>query len=203
MMEKGRLFVISGPSGTGKGTICKHLIKDKKIKLSVSMTTRNPREGEVHGESYFFVTKEEFLEKVEQGGFLEHAEVFGNYYGTPKMEVMDLLDEGIDVLLEIDVQGALQIKEVYPDAVLVFILPPSLKVLRERLVGRGTETPEIMERRLGEAADEIQFALQYDYVVINDTLEETIDKVRTIIRAAHYGVNAEIRRILKRYEEEK
>jgi guanylate kinase len=170
--------------------------------LSVSMTTRKPREGEVHGVNYFFVSKEDFLKKVEEGGFLEYAEVFGNYYGTPKMEVLELLDKGIDVLLEIDVQGALQIKEVYPDAVLVFILPPTLKELRNRLSGRGTETPEVVERRLGEAVKEISYVMQYDYVVINDTLEEAIDKVRVVIRAAHYGVNSEVRRIVKEYEEE-
>ena len=201
-MNKGRLFVISGPSGTGKGTICKELVKDNKIMLSVSMTTRKPREGEVHGVNYFFASKEDFLKKVEEGGFLEYAEVFGNYYGTPKMEVLELLDKGIDVLLEIDVQGALQIKEVYPDAVLVFILPPTLKELRNRLSGRGTETPEVVERRLGEAVKEISYVMQYDYVVINDTLEEAIDKVRVVIRAAHYGVNSEVRRIVKEYEEE-
>ena len=201
-MNKGRLFVISGPSGTGKGTICKELIKDDKIRLSVSMTTRNPREGEVHGVSYYFATKEEFLQKIEAGGFLEHAEVFGNYYGTPKMEVLELLDEGIDVLLEIDVQGALQIKEVYPEAVLVFILPPSQEELRNRLSGRGTETPDVVERRLGEAAKEISFVNQYDYAVVNDDLEEAIDNVKSVIKASHFGVTKDIDNIVKQYEEE-
>ena len=198
-MNKGRLFVISGPSGTGKGTICKELIKDEKIRLSVSMTTRNPREGEVHGVSYYFATKEEFLQKIEAGGFLEYAEVFGNYYGTPKMEVLELLDEGIDVLLEIDVQGALQIKEVYPEAVLVFILPPSMEELRARLTGRGTETQDVVERRLGEAAKEISYVKDYDYAVINDDLEEAIDDVKTVIRASHFGVTQSI---IDQYEEE-
>ena len=201
-MYKGRLFVISGPSGTGKGTICKELVKDDKIKLSVSMTTRNPREGEVHGVSYYFATKEEFLQKVDAGGFLEYAEVFGNYYGTPKMEVLELLDEGIDVLLEIDVQGALQIKEVYPEAVLLFILPPSMEELRARLSGRGTETPDVVERRLGEAAKEISFARQYDYAVINDELAEAIDNVKTVIKASHFGVTEAINETVKQYEEE-
>lgn len=202
-MKKGRLFVVSGPSGTGKGTICKELIKDEKIRLSVSMTTRSPREGEEHGKSYFFATKEEFLQKIDADGFLEYAEVFGNYYGTPKMEVLELIDEGIDVLLEIDVQGALQIKEVYPEAVLVFILPPSMEELRKRLSGRGTETPEVVERRLGKAAHEISFAAQYDYAVINDQLEEAVENVRTVIKAAHFGVTGEIHKIVKQYEEEK
>ena len=198
-MNKGRLFVISGPSGTGKGTICKELIKDDKIRLSVSMTTRNPREGEVHGVSYYFATKEEFLQKIDAGGFLEYAEVFGNYYGTPKLEVLELLDEGIDVLLEIDVQGALQIKEVYPEAVLVFILPPSMAELRARLTGRGTETQEVVERRLGEAAKEISYVKDYDYAVINDDLEDAIDNVKMVIRASHFGVT---KSIVDQYEEE-
>lgn len=202
-MNKGRLFVISGPSGTGKGTICKELVKDDKIRLSVSMTTRSLREGEVHGVSYFFATKEEFEQKISAGGFLEYAEVFGNYYGTPKMEVMELLDEGIDVLLEIDVQGALQIKDVYPEAVLVFILPPSMEELRSRLSGRGTETQDVIERRLGKAAHEISFAAQYDYAVINDQLDEAVNDVKTVIRAAHFGVTGEIHKIIKQYEEDK
>lgn len=198
-MNKGRLFVISGPSGTGKGTICKELIKDDKIRLSVSMTTRNPREGEVHGVSYYFATKEEFLQKIEAGGFLEYAEVFGNYYGTPKIEVLELLDEGIDVLLEIDVQGALQIKDVYPEAVLVFILPPSMAELRARLTGRGTETQDVVKRRLGEAAKEISYVKQYDYAVINDDLDEAIENVKMVIKASHFGVTQSI---VEYYEEE-
>ena len=198
-MNRGRLFVISGPSGTGKGTICKELIKDEKIRLSVSMTTRNPREGEVHGVSYYFATKEEFLQKIDAGGFLEYAEVFGNYYGTPKMEVLELLDKGMDVLLEIDVQGALQIKDVYPEAVLVFILPPSMEELRARLTGRATETQDVVERRLGEAAKEISYVKQYDYAVINDDLDEAIDNVKMVIKASHFGVTQSI---VDQYEEE-
>lgn len=198
-MKKGKLFVISGPSGTGKGTICKELIKNEKIRLSVSMTTRNPRDGEVHGVSYYFATKDEFLQKIDAGGFLEYAEVFGNFYGTPKMEVLELLDQGIDVLLEIDVQGALQIKEVYPEAVLVFILPPSMEELRARLTGRGTETQDVVERRLGEAAKELSFVKEYDYAVVNDDLEEAIENVKNVIRASHFGVTQSI---ANQYEEE-
>ena len=198
-MKKGKLFVISGPSGTGKGTICKELIKNEKIRLSVSMTTRKPREGEVHGVSYYFATKEEFLQKIDAGGFLEYAEVFGNYYGTPKMEVLELLDKGMDVLLEIDVQGALQIKDVYPEAVLVFILPPSMEELRARLTGRATETQDVVERRLGEAAKEISYVKQYDYAGINDDLEEAIDNVKMVIKASHFGVTQSI---VDQYEEE-
>lgn len=202
-MNKGRLFVISGPSGTGKGTICNELVKDDKIRLSVSMTTRSPREGEIDKVSYFFASKEEFLEKIDADGFLEYAEVFGNYYGTPKMEVLELLDEGIDVLLEIDVQGALQIKSTYPEAVLVFILPPSMKELRSRLSGRGTEAPEVVEHRLSKAAHEISFATQYDYAIVNDSLDEAIDNVKLVIKASHFGVTGEMSETVKQYEEEK
>lgn len=201
-MKKGKLFVISGPSGTGKGTICKELIKSENIRLSVSMTTRGPREGEVHGVNYYFTSREEFILKIDEGGFLEHAEVFGNFYGTPKKEVLERLDEGIDVILEIDVQGALQIKEVYPDAILVFILPPSLTELRSRLEGRGTETQDVVERRLGEAVKEISFAGQYDYAVVNDQLEEAVENVKSIITAEHFRVTEEIHKVVKSYEEE-
>lgn len=201
-MNKGKLFVISGPSGTGKGTICKELIKSDNIRLSVSMTTRDPRDGEIHGVNYYFTSKEEFVSKIDAGGFLEHAEVFGNYYGTPKEEVLERLNEGIDVILEIDVQGALQIKKVFPDAILVFILPPSLTELRNRLIGRGTETPEVVERRLGEAANEISFANQYDYAVVNDQLDIAVENVRTIIFAEHFRVTEEIDKVIKSYEEE-
>lgn len=201
-MKKGKLFVISGPSGTGKGTICKELIKSENIRLSVSMTTRGPREGEVHGVNYYFTSREEFILKIDEGGFLEHAEVFGNFYGTPKKEVLERLDEGIDVILEIDVQGALQIKEVYPDAILVFILPPSLTELRSRLEGRGTETQDVVERRLGEAVKEISFAGQYDYAVVNDQLEEAVENVKAIITAEHFRVTEEIHKVVKSYEEE-
>lgn len=201
-MNKGKLFVISGPSGTGKGTICKELIKSDNIRLSVSMTTRDPRDGEIHGVNYYFTSKEEFVSKIDAGGFLEHAEVFGNYYGTPKEEVLERLNEGIDVILEIDVQGALQIKKVFPNAILVFILPPSLTELRNRLTGRGTETPEVVERRLGEAANEISFANQYDYAVVNDQLDAAVENVRTIIFAEHFRVTEEIDKVVKSYEEE-
>ena len=149
----GKLFILSGPSGAGKGTICKELLAQTSrddVQLSVSMTTRNPRNGETEGASYYFVSKEEFLRKIEAGGLLEHAEVYGNYYGTPKQPVIEKLAAGIDVILEIDMQGALKVKENYPDGVFIFILPPSMSELRKRLTGRGTETAEAIEMRLGE-----------------------------------------------------
>ena len=151
--HKGKLFIISGPSGAGKGTICKELLAQTSrddVQLSVSMTTRNPRAGETDGVSYYFVSKEEFLHRIEAGGLLEYAEVYGNYYGTPKQPVVEKLAAGIDVILEIDMQGALKVKENYPDGVFIFILPPSMTELRKRLTGRGTETPEAIELRLGK-----------------------------------------------------
>ena len=141
-MEQGLLFVISGPSGAGKGTVCERILEELEIQLSISMTTRKPRQGEVHGVSYYFVSHEEFQERVKADGFLEYAQVYDNFYGTPKQMVMEQLSKGQDVLLEIDTQGALNVKAAYPEAVTIFLLPPSPAELRRRLTGRGTETPE-------------------------------------------------------------
>lgn len=201
-MERGLLFVISGPSGAGKGTVCKRILEEVDIELSVSMTTRKPREGEVHGVSYYFVSREEFQERVAADGFFEYAQVYDNFYGTPKQMVMEQLSKGRDVLLEIDTQGALNVKAAYPEGIAIFLLPPSLSELRRRLVGRGTETREAVERRLGETLKEISCMKQYDYCVVNDDLEDAVDRVTAIIKAEHARVSRDIDQLIKRYEEE-
>ena len=166
------------------------------------MTTRAPREGEVHGKDYFFVSKEEFLEHVERGNFLEHATVFDNYYGTPKDMVLKRLERGRNVLLDIDVQGGLQVKAVMPEAVLIFILPPSLAVLRSRLEGRGTETQDVIEKRLSKAVNEIKLIGEYDYIVVNDVLEEAADLARSIMKAETAKVPDKVMPVIRRYEQE-
>ena len=182
-MDKGKLFIISGPSGTGKGTICKKLLEtDPNLRLCVSVTTRAPREGEVDGREYHFITEERYMELLEEGGLLEHASVYGKtMYGTPREPVMDWLEQGTDVILEIDVQGAFQVRENYPDCILIFILPPSMEELRSRILNRGSETEETMAARLGEAQREIDLSERYDYRVVNGELEQAVAEVRQII----------------------
>lgn len=187
-MSKGMLIVVSGPSGCGKGTLLAEVLKKDKFFYSVSATTRSPRPGETDGVNYYFLTKEKFEETAENGGMLEYASYCGNYYGTPKKPVEDMLERGIHVILEIEVQGAMKIKEKCPDALFVFILPPSLKELRRRLNKRGTETEEVIKRRLGEAAGEIAQARKYDYTVVNGELSEAVDDFLAIIRAEELNI---------------
>ena len=200
--SRGRLYVISGPSGTGKGTICKEILKDIGNEFSVSMTTREPREGELHGREYFFVSHEEFTENISKNNFLEYATVFDNYYGTPKDIVLKKLDKGRNVILDIDVQGGLQVREAMPEAVLIFLLPPSLAELRRRLENRGTETPEKIEKRLSKAVDEIKFIGEYDYLVINNDLETAVDNVRSIMKAEASRIPEKVLPIIRKYEQE-
>ncbi|MCI6910322.1 MAG: guanylate kinase [Veillonellaceae bacterium] len=186
-MRKGLLILISGPSGTGKGTVC-DLLRQKhpEISYSISATTRQPRPGEQDGVNYYFYTKEKFREMIDQGQLLEWAEVYGNFYGTPKQKVLDRLDAGEDILLEIDTQGALNVMKVMPEGLFIFLLPPSLEELAARLKGRGTETEESLHRRLGAAVDEIKLATKYRYVVVNDKVEDAEETIANIIEAEHH-----------------
>ena len=185
MDGKGLLIVISGPSGAGKGTICKELLSRhiENIELSISATTRLPRNGEVEGISYFFKSKDDFLYMIQNNDLIEYAHVYGNYYGTPKKYVLDKIDEGKDVILEIDVQGAMKVKQNYPDAVFIFIMPPSYEELKHRILSRGTETLADIEKRMHSAYEEIKSAANYGYIVINDDVKKATDKVCGILLA--------------------
>lgn len=180
----GNVFLIAGPSGVGKGTVVKQLMKmDDKLALSVSATTRSPREGEIDGVNYFFVTKEKFRQMIDEDGFLEHAEYVGNCYGTPRQAVLDKTAQGFDVILEIEVQGCMQVMEKLPNAVAVFLLPPSYEELEKRLRGRGTETEEKITNRLRTAREEIACANRFDCFVVNDTPAAAAERVLEIIRS--------------------
>ena len=183
IMSKGLLIVVSAPSGCGKGTILAEVLKNDSFYYSVSATTRSPREGEINGVNYHFLTRESFEKLIAEDGMLEHACYCGNYYGTPKKAVYDKLEEGKDVILEIEVQGAMKIKEKCPEAVFIFILPPSLDTLRHRLEKRGTESPDVIEKRVGEAAGEIEKAYNYDYAIVNDDLDAAVADFITAVRA--------------------
>ncbi|HHW66761.1 MAG: guanylate kinase [Epulopiscium sp.] len=187
--NKGIVVIISGPSGSGKGTIVKEMIKDDKYALSISVTTRSPRVGEEDGVHYFFKSKQEFEEMIHKGELIEWAEFCENYYGTPKSYVEKMLREGKDVILEIEVQGALKVKESNPEAVLIFIVPPSLTELKNRLVGRGTEKEEIIEKRLKRALEELDMIEKYDYLVVNDSIKDAAEKIHTIVEAEHLKAN--------------
>lgn len=202
-MTKGRLFIISGPSGAGKGTICNEVLRtEQDMKVSVSMTTRSPRQGEVDSIHYHFVDHDFFRQLIAEDGFLEYAEVFGNYYGTPRKQVSEWLENGTDVILEIDVQGAMQVKKSCPEGIMIFILPPSLEELKRRISVRGSETEESMALRLGKALNEISTVGEYDYSVVNDRLDEAVGRVLSIITAERCRISSDAAsRIVNRYEE--
>ncbi len=183
-MSKGKLFIISGPSGSGKDTVLANLFeKHPEIKLSISSITRPMRMGEIEGQKYHFISREEFESMIENNQLLEHNVFVGNYYGTPKQPVIDCINSGHDMILEIDVNGAKQIREKMPDAVSIFIMPPSYRELEGRLIGRGTDAMEIIEKRLSSALGEIARAGEYDYVVTNDVVDDCVDDILHIILA--------------------
>lgn len=198
MSERGLLIVFSGPSGVGKGTVRQEIFStlDHKFEYSVSMTTRPQRPGEVDGVDYFFRTREEFEELIKTGQMLEYAEYVGNYYGTPLTYVNETLDKGIDVFLEIEVQGALQVKSKVPDGVFVFLTPPDLDELEDRLVGRGTDSQEVIAQRIERAKEEIALMREYDYAVVNDEVALAAERVKRIIETEHFRVE----RVIGRYD---
>ncbi|MFP4477800.1 MAG: guanylate kinase [Candidatus Izemoplasmatales bacterium] len=202
--ERGLLVVISGPSGVGKGTIRKALFKipDNNFVYSVSMTTRKPRQGEVDGVDYFFVSREEFEERIKNNGFLEYAEFVGEYYGTPIDYIDNQMDKGKEVIIEIEVQGALQVRERMPEAIFVFIVPPSKKSLLDRLKIRGTEEEKKIQERITKAEREFGLAYKYDYIVVNDEVENAADRIYAIIRAEHAKTERSIHKYYKLLEDE-
>ncbi len=183
-MDKGMLVVLSGPSGSGKGTVLKEFLKDEDFGLSVSATSRKPRPGDEEGVTYFFKTREEFEEMIKNDEFFEYAQFGGNYYGTPKKYVLDQINNGKNIILEIEVQGAMQVKKAVPDAVLIFMTTPDITVLRERLEGRQTEEQEVVDQRIEIALSEIEYLNCYDYLVVNDDLEKTVEDLKTVVEKA-------------------
>lgn len=193
MSERGALIVVSGFAGAGKGSVVKQIVsKYPNYALSISMTTRSPRPGEVDGREYFFVTKDEFEEAISDRKLLEYANYVGNYYGTPKEYVEEQLNLGKDVILEIEIQGALQVKSRFPDAVLMFVTPPSAQELYKRLTGRATETQAIIDKRMSRAFEESKIMDRYDYLLINDNLDECVETLHSLIEAAHHAPSCNI-----------
>lgn len=190
-MNKGRLIVFSAPSGCGKGTMLAKITENEKFYCAVSATTRSPRRGETEGVDYYYLTKEEFEQKISEGAFFEYASYCDNYYGTLLSEVTPKLEAGINVILEIEVQGAMRIRELSPDALFIFVMPPSVKELRRRLKKRGTESDEIIEKRVSKALDEIPYAKKYDYIIVNAALEDAVEDFFTIIRTDSLTVKAQ------------
>lgn len=201
--EQGNLIVISAPSGAGKGSVISRLLeREPNLWLSISMTSRQIRDNDIPGVTYYFVTKEEFEQKIKEGTFLEYATYNGNYYGTPRDKIREKLDEGKDVILEIEIQGALKVKELVPDAIFIFILPPSMKELRRRLVNRGTDSMEKILDRFQTAYKEINEVTKYNYVVINDELDKAVEKVHAILLSERCRVDRIEEVYLNNMEEE-
>ena len=188
-MNKGLLIVVSAPSGCGKGTILSEVLKDDRFYYSVSATTRSPRLGEVNGVTYHFITKQDFEERIKNNAMLEYAEYCGNYYGSPKKEIDEMREQGKNVILEIEVQGAMKVREICPDAVFIFVLPPSVAELERRLKKRATETDDVIAQRVSQARSEIELARKYDYVVVNAALEDAINDFKAVIKAEELKVS--------------
>ncbi|MCI8518140.1 MAG: guanylate kinase [Hungatella sp.] len=193
MNDQGILVVISGFSGAGKGTLIKAMLeRHHNYALSISATTRKPREGEEDGREYFFVTRERFEQMIEEGQLIEYAQYVNNYYGTPRQYVFQQMADGKDVILEIEIQGALKIKERFPEALLLFVTPPSADELKRRLVGRGTETMDVIHQRLHRAADEAEGITSYDYILINDEIDACVEAMHQLIQAQHRKVSSSL-----------
>ncbi|WP_088105042.1 guanylate kinase [Halalkalibacter urbisdiaboli] len=196
--EKGLLIVLSGPAGVGKGTVCGALRRENtSIQYSVSATTRAPRDGEVNGVNYFFKTREQFETMIANDQLLEWAEYVGNYYGTPIDYVRETINNGQDIILEIEVQGALKVRERFPEGIFIFLMPPSLAELRNRIVGRGTETEDVIDKRMTVARDEIEMMKRYDYVVENDQVHLAVERIKAIVTAEH----CKRERLIEKYKE--
>lgn len=203
MSERGLLIVLSGPSGVGKGTVRKAIFdsEENDFQYSISMTTRKQREGEVDGVDYYFRSREEFEVMIEAGEMLEYAEYVGNYYGTPLTYVNQTLDEGKDVFLEIEVQGAKQVKDKVPDGVFIFLTPPDLAELKSRIIGRGTDEMSVIEERMAVAREEIEMMALYDYAVVNDEVPLAVQRIKDIIASEHFRVDRVIGKYIKMLEE--
>lgn len=203
MSDRGLLIVLSGPSGVGKGTVRKAIFdsEENDFQYSISMTTRKQREGEVDGVDYYFRSREEFEAMIEAGEMLEYAEYVGNYYGTPLTYVNQTLDEGKDVFLEIEVQGAKQVKDKVPDGVFIFLTPPDLAELKSRIIGRGTDEMSVIEERMAVAREEIEMMALYDYAVVNDEVPLAVQRIKDIIASEHFRVDRVIGKYIKMLEE--
>lgn len=201
MNKRGILAIISGFSGAGKGTVVNKLLEKDNYAVSISATTREPRQGEVDGKNYFFKSRDEFENMIENNQLIEYAEYVGNYYGTPRDYVFKKLEEGYDVILEIEMQGALKVKEKFPETALIFITPPSADELKKRLVGRGTETIEQIDKRMSRAVDECDYMNKYDYIVVNDDLDECVDEIHRLLQSIHNAKENQFELIEKITEE--